>query len=76
MAVTSGTSSWMQGSQSYHKIQFDHTQVLSAKSKYCDRLIMEATEVELRPDNTNREVGLKIGKIWTPILRSSKQKLS
>ena len=49
MAVTSGTSSWMQGSQSYHKIQFDHTEVLSGRSKYCYRLIMEWNYVRIIP---------------------------
>jgi hypothetical protein len=40
-----------------------------------DRLVKEATEIKLHPDNINREEGFKLSKAWNPsssILRHSK----
>jgi hypothetical protein len=44
-------------------------EVLSTKSGYLDRLIMEAIEVNLHPNNINKEDGLILSGAWKPIIR-------
>ena len=55
------------------KIQFQDTAILSTKSEYLERLIAEAIEVDLHPNNINGEEGLTLSSSWRPILRHLKE---
>jgi hypothetical protein len=56
------------------KILLQDVEILSTKSGYLDCLIMEAIEVDLHPNNINREDGLIISGAWKPIIRLMKEK--
>jgi hypothetical protein len=51
-----------------HHIQFHNTSILASKTQYMDRIIREAIEIELHPDNINREMRFCLSRSWKPLI--------
>jgi hypothetical protein len=50
-----------------HRIQFLSSSILSTKTRYMNRIVREAIEIELRPYNINREGGISLSKSRKPL---------
>jgi hypothetical protein len=55
-----------------HPIQFHDASILATKSRYMDRIVREAIEIELHPYNINRKSGFCLSKSWKPLIGSLK----
>jgi hypothetical protein len=55
-----------------HGIQFHNASILATKTKYMERIVREAIEIELHPYNINREGGFRLSKSWKPLIGSLK----
>jgi predicted GIY-YIG superfamily endonuclease len=55
-----------------HHIQFHNASILATKTRYMDRIVREAIEIELHPYNINREGGFCLSKSWKPSIGSLK----
>ena len=50
-----------------HRILFEDTTALHRTSRYNDRLIKEAIEIRLHPENYNRDSGQQLNPAWKPL---------
>jgi hypothetical protein len=53
----------------YHSIDFDGASKLGTATRYMDRLVREAIEIRLHPDNFNRDDGFNLSYAWRPIIQ-------
>jgi hypothetical protein len=53
-----------------HLFQLQNTKIVTTLSRYMDGLIKEAIEIELHPNNMNREDGLSLSRSWKPLIHS------
>jgi hypothetical protein len=49
-----------------HRIEFEEVTILTQSAEYMDRLVKEAIEIWLHPDNFNRDNGFILRHAWYP----------
>jgi hypothetical protein len=55
-----------------HRIQFHNSSILAMKTRYMDRTVREAIEIELHPYNILKGDGFCLSKPWKPLIGSLK----
>jgi hypothetical protein len=59
-----------------HKIRLQEAKILASKSGYMHRLISEPIELDLHPNNINREDGLLLSTTWQLAIQQLKKNRS
>jgi hypothetical protein len=53
-----------------------NTSILAKNSRYMDRIIREAIQIELRANNINREDGFSLSGSWKPFIRFPRERIN
>jgi hypothetical protein len=56
-----------------HRIHVYNNSVLATKTQYMDCIVREAMEIELHPNNMDREMVFCLNKLWKPLICSLKK---
>jgi hypothetical protein len=56
-----------------HHIQFYDTSILAKKQRHMECIIRKTTEIELHPNNMNKEEGFSLNKSWKPLIQTLKK---
>jgi beta-xylosidase len=56
-----------------HRIQLQNTRILAKKLRQMDQVIREMIEIELHPDNMNREDDFSLNWAWKPLIHDPKE---
>jgi hypothetical protein len=51
-----------------------NTSILAKNSRYMDRIIREAIQIELHANNINREDGFSLSRSWKPLIRYPRER--
>jgi hypothetical protein len=54
-------------------INFNGTSKLCTAARYMDRLVKEAIEIRLHPNNFNRDEGFSLSHTWRPVINMLKR---
>jgi hypothetical protein len=52
-----------------HTMEFNNTHRLVKTKGYIDRLVKEAIEIKLHPNNISRDSGFMLSQVWRPLLQ-------
>ena len=55
-------------------VRLQDNKILSSKTGYMNRLVSEAIEIEMHPDNINRFGGFKLSRYWKPLPQSLRER--
>jgi hypothetical protein len=56
-----------------HNIDFNNITILDKVTGYMDRIVKEAIEIRLHPNNFNRDRGFTLSRAWQPVTNMLKQ---
>jgi excinuclease UvrABC helicase subunit UvrB len=56
-----------------HNIDFNNIMILDKVTRYMDRIVKEAIEIRLHPNNFNRDGGFNFSRAWQPVTNMLKQ---
>ena len=57
-------------SKTSHHVFLENAKIVARVDHYGKRKVMESLEIELNPNNLNRDEGWKLSEIWKPLLHT------